>query len=77
MEEISMDLAENIGATRGYNHLLIVQCNFSDFLTIYPLKSKTNTEISRVLRDGIFQVFTHLSNKTSFFDKVKYKQNKK
>jgi len=57
MEEISMDLAENIGATRGYNHLLIVQCNFSDFLTIYPLKSKTNTEISRVLRDGIFQVF--------------------
>ena len=56
-EEISMDLAENIGSTRGYNHLLVVICNFSDFLLIFPLKSKTNTEISRVLRDGVLQTF--------------------
>jgi hypothetical protein len=52
-----MDLAENIGSVRGYNHLLIVMCNFSDFLLIFPLKSKTNAEISKVLRDGVFQIF--------------------
>jgi hypothetical protein len=52
-----MDLAENIGAVKGYNHLLVVMCNLSDFILIYPLKSKTNAEISRVLRDGVLQTF--------------------
>jgi hypothetical protein len=56
-EEISLDLAENIGNTRGYQHLLVVICNFSDFLLIFPLKSKTNTEIARVMRDGVLMQY--------------------
>jgi hypothetical protein len=56
-EEISLDLAENIGNVRGYQHLLVVICNFSDFLLVFPLKSKTNTEIARVLRDGVLMQY--------------------
>ena len=56
-EEISLDLAENIGNTRGFQHLLVVICNFSDFMLIFPLKSKTNTEIARVMRDGVLMQY--------------------
>jgi hypothetical protein len=56
-EEISIDLAENIGTIRGYSHLLIVLCNFSNFLMVFPLKSKTNAEIARTLRDSVLQIF--------------------
>ena len=56
-EEISMDLAENIGPVRGYQNLLIIQCNFSSYLLIYPLKTKKNTEISKIFRDNILQTF--------------------
>jgi transposase InsO family protein len=56
-EEISLDLAENIGAIKGYENLLIAQCNFSGYILIYPLRTKRNSEISKTIRDNLLQVF--------------------
>jgi hypothetical protein len=52
-EEISVDLAENLNTSGGYSHLLIVKCYLTDFVLIFPLKSKTNNEISKWLTYGL------------------------
>jgi len=52
-----MDLAENLNPINGYSHLLLVQCTFTDFVIIVPLKSKTSQEITRVLTYSVLQHF--------------------
>jgi len=52
-EEVSADLAENLNPNGGYSHLLIVRCYLSDFILIFPLKTKTNKEISTWLTYGL------------------------
>ena len=56
-EEITMDLAENLNNVNGYSHILVIQCVFSDFVILQPLKSKTSHEISRVMLYGVLQNF--------------------
>ena len=56
-EEIIMDLAENLNTINGFSHLLIIQCVFSDFVVIVPLKSKQASEVTRALFNSIFQQF--------------------
>jgi len=56
-QEISMDLAENLNPIHGFSHLLIVQCQLTDFTIIAPLKSKTSAEISRALLYNVLQNF--------------------
>jgi hypothetical protein len=56
-QEISMDLCENLNKINGYSHLLIIQDVLSDFLLIFPLKSKTAVEMSRVFLYGVLQNF--------------------
>jgi len=56
-EEIMIDLLENLNAIRGYSHILVVLCTFSGFVLLFPLKSKTNAEISKVLLYSVLQPF--------------------
>lgn len=56
-QEVMMDLCENLNSVGGYSHLLIAQCMFSDFILIHPLKTKTSSEISRVLLYNLIQPF--------------------
>jgi dUTPase len=73
MQEISVDIAESLNRVNGYSHLLIVQCALSDFIMIFPLKSKTANEINRVFLYSIFQYFNirrvHSDNATCFRQK--------
>ena len=56
-EEVMMDLAENLNPINGYSHLLIMQCVFTDFVIIVPLKSKSAPEITRAILNSAFQQF--------------------
>lgn len=56
-QEISMDLCENLNKVGGFSHLLIIQDVLSEYLTIFPLKSKTMNEMSRNLLYGFLQHF--------------------
>jgi hypothetical protein len=56
-EEISVDLAEGLNTVQGYSHLLIIQCVLSDYTLVYPLKSKTATEVCRVFLYNVLQSF--------------------
>ena len=60
-ETIFMDLAENLGKSGQYEHLLIVTCPLSDMTLIFPLKSKTAEQISHILLYSILQYF-HIKN---------------
>jgi len=57
MQEISMDLAENLNTVNGYSHLLIIQCALTDFILIYPLKSKQADYVTTVLLYNVLQPF--------------------
>ena len=69
-EEISVDLAESLNKIKGYSHLMIVQDVLSDYLMVFPLKSKTANEISNVFLYSILQHFNiakiHSDNATCF-----------
>ena len=56
-QEISMDLAENLNPINGYAHLLVIQCALSDFLLIYPLKSKQANHVMNILFQNVLQIF--------------------
>jgi len=72
-QEISMDLAENLNQTGGYSHLLVVQCILTDFTIIAPLKSKSSSEVTRVLLYNVLQNFNvhkiHSDNGPAFRSK--------
>ncbi len=52
-----LDLCENLNSVGGYSHLLIMQDILSDFTIIVPLKSKTSSEITKVMLNGVLQNF--------------------
>jgi hypothetical protein len=54
-QEVSMDLAENLNTVRGMSHLLICQDVLSDYIIIYPMKTKTATETAKNILYGILQ----------------------
>mgnify|MGYP003335260423 FL=1 len=56
-EEISVDLAESLNTVSGYQNLLIVQCVLTDFILIFPLRSKTAKEVSTIFLHGVLQPF--------------------
>ncbi len=56
-EEVSVDLAESLNSVGGLSHLLIVQCVLSDFILVYPLKSKSAQEVCKVFLYNVLQSF--------------------
>jgi hypothetical protein len=72
MEEIYLDILENINPIKGYSHLLIILCSLSDFIVIVPLRTKKNSEISKVLINSVLQQFNvkriHSDNGPGFRD---------
>jgi hypothetical protein len=56
-EEISVDMAESLNKVGGFSHLLIVQCVLSDYLLIYPLRTKTAQEVCNILLYSVLQTF--------------------
>ena len=56
-EEVSVDLAESLNSVGGLSHLLIVQCILSDFILVYPLKSKSAQEVCKVFIYNVLQSF--------------------
>ena len=73
MNECTADLAENLNVSRGFSHLLLVKCLFSDFCLIFPLKTKTSTEVSKILLYSVCQHFNvkkiHTDNGSAFRSK--------
>ena len=65
MTECTVDLAENFNPVRGHSHLLLVKCFFSDFCLIFPLKTKTATEISKLI---LYSVCQHFNVKKIYSD---------
>ena len=57
MIECTADIAENLNPIKGYAHLLLIKCLFSDFCLIFPLKTKTSAEISRLILYSVCQHF--------------------
>ena len=57
MVECTADIAENLNPIKGYAHLLLIKCLFSDFCLIFPLKTKTSAEISRIILYSVCQHF--------------------
>ncbi len=72
-EEVSMDLAENLNEVRTFKNLLIVQDVLTDFLLIFPMKSKTSKELINIFMYSIFQNFNvkrvHSDNGPAFRNK--------
>ena len=56
-EEVSVDLAESLNTVGGLSHLLIVQCVLTDFILVYPLKSKSAQEVSKTFLYNVLQSF--------------------
>ena len=56
-EEVSVDLAESLNTVNGLSHLLIVQCVLTNFILIYPLKTKTAQEVCKVFLYNVLQSF--------------------
>ena len=56
-QEITLDLAENLNPVNGYAHLLVVQCALTDFLLIFPLKSKQAEHVTNILLHSVLQTF--------------------
>ena len=57
MTECTADIAENLNPIKGFSHLLLIKCLFSDFCLIFPLKTKTATEISKIILYSVCQHF--------------------
>jgi len=55
MEEIGLDLIENLNTSKGYNHILVAQDALTDFVLLFPLRTKTAGEVSRIFKYSIFQ----------------------
>jgi transposase InsO family protein len=56
-QEISMDLCENLNKINGYSHLLVIQDVLTDFLLVFPLKSKESSEMARIFMYSVLQNF--------------------
>jgi len=56
-EEVSVDLAESLNTVGGLSHLLIVQCVLTDYILVYPLKTKSAQEVCRIFLYNVLQSF--------------------
>jgi len=56
-QEINIDLAENLNPINNYAHLLVVQCALTDFILIYPLKSKQAEYVTHILLHSVLMPF--------------------
>jgi hypothetical protein len=56
-QELNMDLLENLNPIKGFENILVVQCSFSDFILLYPMKTKTASELAKIFLYNIFQAF--------------------
>jgi len=56
-EEVSVDLAEALNPVGGYSNLLIVQDVLTDYILIFPLKSKSAQEVCKVFLFSVLQHF--------------------
>ncbi|MBG0744848.1 MAG: DDE-type integrase/transposase/recombinase [Cylindrospermopsis raciborskii KL1] len=56
-QEINIDLAENLNPINNYAHLLVVQCALTDFILIYPLKSKQAEHVTHTLLHSVLMPF--------------------
>jgi dUTPase len=72
-QEVSVDLAESLNTIKGYSHLMIVQDVLTDYLLVFPLKSKTSQEIGNIFLYSILQNYNiakiHSDNATCFRQK--------
>ena len=57
MQEINLDLAENLNSVNGYSHLLVTQCELTDFVQIFPMKSKQAEPVTNMVLAGVIQPF--------------------
>jgi transposase InsO family protein len=68
-----MDLAENLNEVRTFKNLLIVQDVLTDFLLLFPMKSKTSRELINLFMYSIIQNFNvkrvHSDNGPAFRNK--------
>ena len=56
-QTLYLDLAENIGPAGPFQHLLIATCSLTDCILIFPLKTKTATEVSHIILYSILQYY--------------------
>jgi hypothetical protein len=72
-EEISMDLAENLNKIKNQENLLIIQDVLTDFILIFPMKTKTSAELINIFTYSVLQSFNikrvHSDNGSCFRNK--------
>jgi len=56
-ETVVADLAESLPPSQGYHHILIFCCPLTNFITCYPLKSKTASSVAFHFTHGLFQTY--------------------
>jgi hypothetical protein len=57
LEEISVNLAEGLNTVDGLSNLLIIVDVLTDFVLVYPLKSKTAKEVFKTFLYNVLQTF--------------------
>jgi hypothetical protein len=57
MQEINLDLAENLNNVNGYSHLLVTQCELTNFVQIFPMKSKQAEPVTNAVLASVIQPF--------------------
>jgi hypothetical protein len=55
--KVSMDLATNLSEVRMFKNMLIIRKVLTDFLLVFPMKSKTSKELINIFMYSIFQNF--------------------
>ena len=56
-QTLFLDLAEDIGKSGKFQHILIATCSLTDCVLTFPLKTKTSSEVSHVILYSILQYF--------------------
>ena len=63
-ETLYCDIAEHLGKSGNYEHILVTVCTFSEAVYLFPLKSKTSEAIYHAIIYGVLQ---HYNVKAIFF----------
>ena len=73
-EEVSLDLIENLNKSGGCQHILVCKCALTDFTLLFPMKSKTSSEVAKMLKAGLLQQYRvlrlHTDNGACFREKA-------
>ena len=54
---VHVDIAENLGKNRGFEHILVAVDSFSDGVLLFPLKKKNAENVFHAILYGIIQAF--------------------